>query len=86
MPTLIALRKRIEKIDATIIHQLALRQKLAQKIGQLKLQAGKKITDSAREKRLAKHHEKCCRQEQISMVYIKQLFRLIIRYSRKLQK
>ncbi|HEX4045621.1 MAG TPA: chorismate mutase [Gammaproteobacteria bacterium] len=85
MSTLIQLRNKIDKIDAAIIKKLAQRNKIAQKIGKLKAQSGKKVLDNKREQQLMRYHESLCEQYQLSAVFVKRLFKMIIAYSRRLQ-
>lgn len=83
---LLALRKRIDKIDESLIKKLALRQQLAIAIGQQKQKSGASVTDLVREKNQKKNYLRLCRQLQLDRPYIITIFNVIIAHSRELQK
>ncbi len=83
---LLALRNRIDKIDAIIIKKLAQRQKLAIAIGQQKQKTGTAVTDLVREQNQKQNYLHLCRQLQLDRSYILTIFNIIIKHSRKLQK
>ena len=86
MLTIDELRRKIEQTDALIIKKLAERQTLAQQIGQLKLEEGKEIIDLSQEQKLFNFYEKLCEKHQLQKSFINELFRIIIDYSREVQK
>jgi chorismate mutase len=86
MLTIEQLRKKIEQTDATIIEKLAKRQKLSKQIGQLKLRRGKDIVDRPREEQLFEFYEKLSERYHLQRTFVKRLFKLIIAYSRMVQK
>lgn len=86
MQNLKQLRDKIDKIDAAIIKKLAMRRKLSNQIGLIKAQAGKQVIDTAREKKLMQFYDDLCAQYQLQPVFIKRLFKIIIKESRRLQK
>jgi chorismate mutase len=83
--TLQELRDEIEIIDALIIQKLAERQALSKEIGLIKHEAGKEITDFAREKLLLQRYEVLCEQYDLEPSFVKRVFKLIILHSRGLQ-
>lgn len=86
MPTLTSLRKKIQTIDQQIIKKLAERQQLSKEIGCLKNSAGKKITDVVREQELMQYYENLSSQYGLQFPFIKRLFKMIIVYSRSMQR
>ena len=86
MPTIEQLRQKIERIDVSIIAKLAERKKLSQQIGKLKLQEGKDIIDLSQEKKIFENYESLTEQYRLPQPFIKRLFKIIIAYSRKVQK
>ena len=86
MSTLISLRKKIQKIDSQIIKKLAERQQLVREVGSLKNNVGKKVIDVAREQELMQYYENLCNQYGLQVSFIKRLFKMIIVYSRRLQR
>lgn len=85
MLTIAQLRQEIEQIDMTIIEKIAERQALAKQIGQLKLEEGSAIYDSAREEKLFKLYEDLSIYHQLPQAFIKDMFKMIIHQSKKLQ-
>ncbi len=86
MLTIEQLRKKINKIDAAIIKKLAERQKFSKQIGKLKDISGKSVIDIEREKELIDYHENLSAKYHLQEKFVKRLFRIIIGYSRGLQK
>ena len=86
MLTIKQLREKIKKTDADIIKKLAMREKLARKIGKLKIKSGKKVIDLAREKELMRYYKKLSIQYQLQPSFVIWLFKSIISQSRKVQK
>ena len=86
MATLNQLRERIKKIDSAIIKKIAERQRLSKEIGLLKHKTRKRIVDLTREQDLMEYYENLCVQYHLQPSIIKRLFKIIIVYSRKLQK
>ncbi len=80
-----SLREKVKIIDSSIIKKLALRQKIIKKIGNIKLQSGKKVVDINREKKLYQHYAELAAECQLSPKFVRSLFKLIILHSRKQQ-
>jgi len=86
MSTIEQLRKKIEQADTVIIETLAKRQELSKQIGQLKSNHGRDVIDLAREKKLFEFYEDLSERYHLQQTFVKRLFKLIIAYSRKVQK
>ncbi len=86
MSTLEQLREKVEQADAIIIETLAKRQELSKQIGQLKLNQGIEVVDLIREKKLFEFYERLAEKHHLQHIFVKRLFKLIIAYSRKVQK
>ncbi|QDP71953.1 chorismate mutase [Legionella israelensis] len=86
MSSIEQLRQKIENIDHDIIKHLAQRQELSQQIGLLKSKEGKAIIDPAQEKKLFRLYGQWCEKYHLPQSFIKNLFRIIIDYSRMVQK
>lgn len=86
MSDLLELREEIEKIDDAIIQLMAKRQSLAKQVGQLKAKIGQAIFDSEREKQLALYHENLSITYGLQPEFVKELFNLVMAYSRKIQE
>lgn len=86
MITLEELRKEIEKIDETIINELAKRKNLVVKIGGIKEKEGKEILDQERENQLMKRYSELSKQYGLQNEFIENLFKLIMTYSKEVQK
>lgn len=84
--TLKSLRKRIDRIDATIIQKLAERRKVVREVGRLKARAKLVVKDPARERAILKHYRAESKRHKLDPTFVHQLFRHIIRYSRRVQK
>jgi chorismate mutase/prephenate dehydratase len=84
--TINQLRKKIDKLDEEIIFNLSKRKSLSMQIGKIKAEMGANILDKKREKRMMAHYVKLAKKYQLQTTFIKQLFKLIIAQSRKLQK
>ncbi len=86
MQNLESLREEISRIDAEIIQKLAQRQKLVLEVGKIKADNALAITDNHRESQLFAYYEKLSQQYGLSADFVKQLFDLVISYSRRLQE
>lgn len=86
MTTLKQLRKKIDRVDATIIRMLAERRKLARAAGRIKQRLKMVVKDPKRERDMLKHYRAESRRHRLDPVFVHQLFRHIIRYSRRVQK
>lgn len=86
MATISELRKKINKIDESIIKKLSARKKFAIKIGKIKEKLKIKVTDNKREKELMQFYKKLSNEHELQPEFIKKLFKMIIANSRKLQK
>lgn len=85
MPTIKALREKIDQIDAAIIKKLAKRHHLAKQIGQLKAKSRKKVLDAKREQQLMHYYEMLSVDYALHPAYVKRLFKIIIAHSRNAQ-
>jgi chorismate mutase/prephenate dehydratase len=83
---ILAIRKKIDKIDSAIIKKLAIRQKLVMTIGRIKIKSGIQIQDIIREKQQKNLYRELSRQLNLDPRYINQIFHLVITHSRELQK
>lgn len=79
-------RDKIDKIDLAIIKKLAQRKKLSIKIGQLKKKENKIIKVLIREKAMMKNYDILCHKYNLQKSFIKEIFKIIISNSKKLQK
>lgn len=86
MTSIKKLRDKIDKIDVDIIKKISQRNIVSKKIGKLKAKLNKKVFDREREKQLMLRYKKLCHQYELSPIFIKKLFKLIIVNSRRLQK
>lgn len=86
MLTIKQLRKKIDDIDSAIIKKLSARQKLSIKIGKLKNKSGQKVIDVKREIKLMHLYKNLSNKYQLQEDFVKRLFTLIIKNSRKVQK
>jgi chorismate mutase len=80
------LRMQIKQTDANIIESLAKRQELSKQIGQLKLAQGIELIDLTQEKNLFEFYEKLSEQYNLQKEFVTQVFKIIITYSRMVQK
>jgi len=86
MTTLSELRMEIDKIDANIIKQLAKRQRIAEKVGRYKRRHGTKIVDAKRETQMSRARYALSLHYQLNIPYVERIFKIIITYSRRLQR
>ncbi len=80
------LRKRIDRVDALIIRMLAERRRLALQAGRLKLRLKLAVKDPRRERKMLRHYRAESKRHRLDPMFVHQLFRHIIRYSRRVQK
>ena len=80
------LREQIDSLDAEILSLLSKRFELVKKIGQRKKAEKKEIFDPKREKDLLKNLSQKAQIKKISSQFIEELFKLILKQSRLLQK
>lgn len=85
-PRLKILRKKIDKVDATLIRMLAERRKLSREVGRLKVRLKMVVKDPKREREILKHYRAQSKRHRLDPAFVHKLFRDIIRYSRRLQK
>lgn len=85
-PGIKALRKRIDRVDATIIRMLAERRKLSREVGRLKVRLNLAVKDPKREREILKYYRSESKRHRLDPEFVHKLFRDIIRYSRRLQK
>lgn len=86
MKTLKQLRKKIDRVDATIIRMLAERRKLSRAAGRLKQRLKIVVKDPKRERDMLAHYRAESKRHRLDPIFVHQLFRHIIRYSRRVQK
>ena len=86
MPTIEQLRQKIEMPIAEFIEKLAKRQELSKQIGQLKLSEGKEIIDLSQEKKLYEFYKTLSEKNKLQQAFVNRVFKIIIAYSRKVQK
>lgn len=85
-PNLKALRKKIDRVDATIIRMLAERRKLSREVGRLKARLKMAVKDPGREREILEYYRTESKRHKLDPLFVHQLFRHIIRYSRRVQK
>lgn len=83
---IVKLRARINKIDKAIIKKIAQRIILAQKIGKIKKDAGLKLVDRQREKKLSVLHAHWSREFGVDVGLIKHIFSEIMNKSKSKRK
>ncbi len=86
MESIDGLRKSIDETDDQIIALLAHRQELARKIGLLKIKENKAVDNPLREQQLFSHYQELSQKYNLHQTFIKRLFKMIIAYSRMVQK
>jgi len=84
--TLSRLRIKIDKVDNLLIKTLAQREKIVQKIAKIKKKQQLPIINKKREQEIYNQLKKKAKMYHLEEKYLLQLFKLIIRYSRKIQK
>ena len=84
--TLSRLRIKIDKVDNLLIKTLAQREKIVQKIAKIKKKQYLPIINKKREQEIYNQLKKKAKMYHLEEKYLLQLFKLIIRYSRKIQK
>ena len=77
------LRKRVEKIDSKIIRLFEKRVELSKEIGLIKRDNGFKIEDLSRENEIREEKKK---NSSLNRKFTKDLFRLIFKESKRIQK
>lgn len=85
MQTIQQLREKIEQADAVIIEAIARREELSKQIGLLKSAQGQEVVDLTREKELFALYEALSERYHLQLSFVKQVFKLIIAHSRKVQ-
>ena len=78
-------RKQVDKINLSIIKLIAKRIKISVKIGKYKKSKGIKIFDKKREKQVFAKLKKDAVKNKLDSKIISNIFKEIIRYSRKVQ-
>lgn len=86
MPSLKSWRQQLDKIDLEIMQLLAKRQQVVRQIGQLKLKQGLPIFQPEREQVVLQTRCTTARQLKLSESLIRQLWILIMNYSKKTQE
>jgi chorismate mutase len=85
MSTIEKLRAAIEQIDTEIMEKLALRQTISKEIGLLKSKTDQQIVDIDRENQLMTFYEKLSSHYNLQPEFTKQVFKLVIQQSKKIQ-
>ncbi|MDP9249646.1 MAG: prephenate dehydrogenase/arogenate dehydrogenase family protein [bacterium] len=83
---LVGLRKKINRVDGSIIELLALRLKIVKKIGTLKRQKKLRVLDRGREKDLSNLHRKYSKRNKIDAALTDKIFDLIVNHSKTVQR
>ncbi len=83
---IITLRKEIDATDRTIIKTFSQRLRLSQVIGKEKKKNALAVTDRAREARMREDRRKLAARLHLDARWIEQVFRLIVKESKKIQK
>jgi chorismate mutase len=78
-------RKKVDKINIKILKLLAKRLKITKKIGEYKKANNIKIFNSNREKEIYQTLEKQAEKYNLDKHYVKKVFKIIIKHSRKNQ-
>lgn len=84
--TLYALRKKINAVDAQILKLLAKRFRFSKMVGNIKKQSNRAITDTAREKELARLHASLEKKYDLSPICMKAFWDIIFKESKHVQK
>ena len=84
--TINQIRKKIQSVDMAIIKLLAERKRYVCEIGQLKSKTAQVIVDPRRERQLMSQYALLAKRYQLPIRLVKQLFKLIILYSRGVQQ
>ncbi len=79
-------RKQIDKINDKILESLYKRGKLVLEIGKIKKQKGMKIIDKKREKKQYARLRKKARKYKLNEKFVTELFKKMIKNSRKIEK
>ena len=86
MAELKTLRKKINDVDERIIKLLSERQKVVEDIGKLKAKTGVEVIDAQREQELADLYDHLSATYSLEPHFVKQVFKMIILESRRLQQ
>jgi chorismate mutase/prephenate dehydratase len=78
-------RKNIDKVDVEIVKLLADRMRIAEKIGRKKIEQGKQIGDSDREREVLENVKSLAQEEKISEEGIVNIYRHIVNVAKKVQ-
>ena len=81
-----SLRKKIDVLDSALVRLISKRLKLAKKAGKYKKKKGLKIIDKKREKEILLGVEKKARKYGIDEKFLQNIFKRIIKESRKNEK
>jgi chorismate mutase len=80
------LRGLIDKLDEEIIKKIAQRHEIAKQVGEYKQQKGLEILDLGRESKLKEYHKSLSIKYNISEHLVREIFDLIFKQSRVIQK
>lgn len=79
-------RKKIDLIDEKIIGLLCKREKITQRIGEIKKEQKIKVLDNNRELKQNNYYSKCAKNKSLCEKYVVELFDVVRKHSKKKQK
>ena len=79
------LRTQIDQLDKEIIEKIAERQNIVEKVSAFKLENNIQVFDAKREDYLEKYHIELSTKYNVSIEFIKELFKLIMDESKRIQ-
>lgn len=85
MDDLKKLRKLVDLIDSELVNLISARQQLAEAIGKLKKQNKISIKNPLREQVILDRTTSIARKKKLDDEFVKKIFKLIIKHSRKIQ-
>lgn len=85
MEKLEELRMQIDQLDKEIIEKMAKRQKIVEAVGLYKQQHHVAVFDPTREEYLDQYHTKLSKEYNVSIEFIRALFKLIMDESKRIQ-
>lgn len=85
MDKLDELRLQIDNLDKEIIEKMALRQHIVEKVKEYKKINNMPVFDAKREEYLDRYHTELSKTHNLSIEFIKNLFKLIMNESKRIQ-
>ena len=86
MEELEQLRSQIDDIDSELLYLLSKRQEVVKLVGEYKIKRNIPVLDQVREDYLYEYHQKLSAKYNISFDFIRDLFSMIMEYSKKTQR